>query len=242
MDNAKNNSAKKLAIFDMAGTTVNDRDEVYRVLRQSVERQGAEFSDEEFQQWMGTEKRWAITNLLRIGGVTADDALIEESFAWFLNELARTYTEQPPEPLPGVEQALADIRAAGIKIGLTTGFTRDIATLILDRMGWNEGVTIDVLRCGDEVAAGRPAPDLIQAVMAATGVLDPEDVISSGDTEVDIASARAAGVTSVGVLSSHMTADSFESFGADLVVSSIAELVPHLGQPLAPLVSEGAQG
>ena len=50
----------KLAIFDMAGTTVNDRDEVYRVLREAPEMEGAKFSDEVFQQYMGTEKHWAI--------------------------------------------------------------------------------------------------------------------------------------------------------------------------------------
>ena len=54
----------ELAIFDMAGTTIDDRDEVYRVLREATERHGARYSDEVFQQWMGTEKRWAIENLL----------------------------------------------------------------------------------------------------------------------------------------------------------------------------------
>ena len=45
----------QLAIFDMAGTTIDDRDEVYRVLREATEREGARYSDETFQQYMGTE-------------------------------------------------------------------------------------------------------------------------------------------------------------------------------------------
>ncbi|HIW96037.1 MAG TPA: haloacid dehalogenase, partial [Candidatus Corynebacterium gallistercoris] len=72
----------KLVICDMAGTTINDRDEVYRVLREATERAGARYSDAQFQEYMGTEKRWAIIKLLEIGGVES--------------------TENPPEPLPGV--------------------------------------------------------------------------------------------------------------------------------------------
>lgn len=37
--------ALQLAVFDMAGTTIDDRYEVYRVLRESVEREGARVDD-----------------------------------------------------------------------------------------------------------------------------------------------------------------------------------------------------
>ncbi|WIM72088.1 hypothetical protein QP028_12090 [Corynebacterium suedekumii] len=67
-----------LAVFDMAGTTINDRDEVYRVLREATEREGARYSDDQFQEWMGTEKKWAIRNLLEIGGVEPGEELVEK--------------------------------------------------------------------------------------------------------------------------------------------------------------------
>jgi phosphoglycolate phosphatase len=217
----------ELAIFDMAGTTINDRDEVYRVLREATERQGARYSDEEFQQWMGTEKRWAITNLLAIGGVEADEALIEESWAWFRAELRRTYTENPPVPLEGVEQALRELKARGVKIGLTTGFSREIADLILDSLGWTDGGFIDRSVTGDEVPAGRPEPFLIQKVMADLGVQDTAAVVSAGDTASDIESARRAGVTSIGVLTGHLGRGEFDALGADVVLGSVAELPAH---------------
>lgn len=230
---------KKLAVFDMAGTTVDDRDEVYRVLREAVERHGARFTDEEFQKWMGTEKRWAIENLFAIGGVDADDELIDDAFGWFLGELDRTYTDNPPVPLPGVEEALRTLRAAGVNVALTTGFSRSIADLILDRMNWRRAsdtgaesasVVLDAISCGDEVPAGRPEPHMIEAVMAATGVTEPGDVISLGDTVVDVASARAAGVTSVGVRTGHLTEAEFDEAGADLVLRSAADVAGLLAR------------
>lgn len=218
----------ELAVFDMAGTTVNDRDEVYRVLREATEREGAKYTDEQFQQFMGTEKYYAIGKLLEIGGVEATPEIHDNAWAWFREELHRTYTENPPQPLPGIEQALETFRAEGMKVGLTTGFSREITDLILTKMGWQIGETIDASRAGDEVAQGRPEPDLIQLVMADVGVSDPTKVISVGDTSADVQSALKAGVTSVGVLTGHLTREDFQAEGAHLVVDSVAVLPQEL--------------
>lgn len=213
-----------LVIFDMAGTTVNDRDEVYRVLREATEREGARYSDTQFQEWMGTEKKWAIRNLLEIGGVDVTEELVEKAWDWFRAELRRTYTAQPPVPLDGVEQALATLRAQGIKVGLTTGFSREIADIILEAMGWGEGINLDISVTADQVAHGRPEPDMIRRVMELTGITDTSEVISVGDTAADIRSAQAAGVTSVGVLTGHLTREAFTELDADHILTSAAEI------------------
>lgn len=214
----------ELAVFDMAGTTIDDRDEVYRVLREATEREGADYTDEQFQQWMGTEKKVAIGNLLRIGGVEVSGELHEKAWEWFRGELRRTYTENPPIPLPGVEDALRTLRGRGIKVALTTGFSREITDLVLAAMGWRIGEIIDTSRCGDEVDAGRPEPYLIQKVMEDVDVTDPGTVVSVGDTSADVQSALRAGVTSVGVLTGHLTREDFEAEGSHLVLNSVADL------------------
>ncbi len=218
-----------LAIFDMAGTTINDRDEVYRVLREATEREGATYSDAQFQEWMGTEKKWAIRNLLDIGGVNVTEELVEQAWTWFREELRRTYSEQPPVAIEGVEQALADLRARGIKVGLTTGFSREIADIILESMGWGVGVNLDASVTADQVGRGRPAPDMILRVMEMTGVEDTSQVISVGDTAADIRSAQAAGVTSVGVLTGHLSLAQFVELGAGQVLRSVADIADAVG-------------
>lgn len=214
----------ELAVFDMASTTIDERDEVYRVLRQATEREGAQYSDAVFQKWMGTEKRWAIENLLRLGGVDVTEENHERAWQWFRAELHRTYTENPPTPLPGVEEALATLRERGVQVGLTTGFSREIADLILDTMGWTQGRIFDASTTGDEVPHGRPAPDMIFSVMESLGVEDRNAVISTGDTSADVQSALRAEVTAIGVLTGHLTREDFESEGAHIVLESVAEL------------------
>ncbi|MCF4007718.1 HAD-IA family hydrolase [Corynebacterium uropygiale] len=212
-----------LVICDMAGTTIDDRDEVYRVLREAAEREGARFSAEVFQEHMGMEKHHALGELLRIGtdlDAEAREAAWARAWDWFREELRRTYTAEPPTPLPGVPELIEELRARGIPLGLTTGFSREIADIILDALGW----TADASRCGDEVPEGRPAPDLIRAVMADLGVTDARRVLSVGDTAADVASARAAGVRSVGVLTGHLSCEDFERLGAEHVLPGAGEI------------------
>lgn len=224
----------RLAVLDMAHTTIDDHDQVYRVLREAAARGGAEVSDEVFAQHRGTEKRHAIGRLLSEGGVEVTDRLHEQCWQWFRAELHRTYSATPPAALPGVDHALSALREMGVKVALNTGFSREIADLILEGVGWRIGHELDGSATGDEVEAGRPAPFLIQRVMAETGITDPAEVISAGDTEADVRSGQNAGGRSVGVLTGHLTRADFTALGADHVLDSAAELPALLAQLGAP--------
>lgn len=218
-----------LVALDMAGTTIDEGDAVYRVLREAAQREGARFTDEQFQEWMGTEKRWAIRNLLQIGGAEVTDARVDAAFEWFLATLHETYRATPPTALPGIEQAIRELRGRGIKVALTTGFATSITEAILAGMGWTVGdgdpdATVDAAISADTVAAGRPAPYLIFRAMEATGVHDVAQVAAVGDTSVDVRAARNAGTLSVGVLTGHLTQEDFARLPQDLVVDSVADL------------------
>lgn len=218
-----------LAALDMAGTTIDEGDAVYRVLREAAQREGAQFTDEQFQEWMGTEKRWAIRNLMQIGGVEVTDERVEAAFDWFLTTLHETYRATPPTALPGVEEAIRELRSRGIKVALTTGFATSITDAILAGMGWtvadgDPAATVDAAISADTVAAGRPAPDMIFRAMEVTSVHDVAEVAAAGDTAVDVRAARSAGALSIGVLSGHLTREDFARLPQDLVVGSVADL------------------
>ena len=63
------------------------------------------------------------------------------------------YRTHPPVPFPGVEAMFARLRDRGIKIGLTTGFSRETAQSILNLLNWDDTVkagviAVGVLACG----------------------------------------------------------------------------------------------
>ncbi len=52
---------------------------------------------------------------------------------------------------------MAALEAGGVKVAFNTGFTRNTANVVLEAMGWQDRVSV----ASDEVAAGRPAPDVV---------------------------------------------------------------------------------
>lgn len=192
----------KLVACDMAGTTIDEHGDVYVALARCVEETGVATTPEAVQEWMGADKVEAITALIQAGGGTADPATVAAAFVRFKELLVEFYDANPPVALEGVEDAFRELRRQGIKVALTTGFSRDVAEPLLERLGWSvDGDNLlDAVVCSDEVAAGRPAPHMIHRAMELTGVQDVRSVIAAGDTVNDLAAAYNAGVTAVGVL------------------------------------------
>lgn len=221
----------ELAVFDMAGTTIEDHGLVYQALRGSVEETGATVSAADLQLWMGTDKVSAINALMRLGGVEPVGESVHRAFGRFRELLAAFYARQPPIALPGIETALQTLRTRGIKIALTTGFDDDVAYPLLKSLGWSVGPAglLDAVVTTTDVRAGRPAPYMIQRAMERTNTLDTRKVLSAGDTLVDVQSAQNAGVLSIGVLTGSLTAEDFASVAPDYVLPSVAQ-VPDLAE------------
>ncbi|MGJ3507450.1 phosphonatase-like hydrolase [Enemella sp. A6] len=220
----------ELVASDVAGTTVDERGHVYRMLRQAVTDRGATVSEDVFANWMGTEKRTAITNLLELGGVDADEQMIDEAYRWFTENLKQAYRDEPPMPFPGVPEAIAALRSAGVKVVLTTGFSTDIAETVIEAAGWKVGRDLDGLVPADTVAAGRPAPYLIHHAMEAMRVTDVRKVAAVGDTLADIRAARNAGVLAVGVLTGEVGREALAAEQPDFLIDSVADLPTVLQQ------------
>ncbi|RBP68178.1 phosphonatase-like hydrolase [Brevibacterium sanguinis] len=221
-----------LAAFDMAGTTLDEHGDVYRALQRSVESTGTAVSAEDLQTWMGADKVEAIRNLLRLGGHAGDEATVSECFDLFRRLLRDFYAANPPTPLPGVEEALRALRASGVRVALTTGFSTDVAGLLLDGLGWStgEGGNLDAVVCSDEVAAGRPYPYMIHRAMERTGVQDVRSVLVAGDTIVDVEAGVASGAGIVlGVHTGKLGPEDFARTAATASLPSVAEVPAHLG-------------
>ncbi|MGW3041969.1 phosphonatase-like hydrolase [Kitasatospora sp. NPDC001159] len=217
----------ELAALDMAGTTVNEAGAVYRALRTAVEGTGVPVTEADLQTWMGTDKREAIAALVRIGGGTPTPELVEERYAAFREFLREAYRTTPPQAIPGVEDALAELRRRGIKVALTTGFSGDVAYPLLKSLGWStgEGGNLDAVVTSDEVPRGRPAPHMIHRAMEKTGVIDTRRVLAAGDTAVDVqAGANAGAGVVIGVLTGGLTRGDFEGHPHTHVLDSVADI------------------
>jgi phosphonatase-like hydrolase len=183
-----------LAALDMAGTTVDEGGLVYAAVESAVaEAVGGPVPAELMARWKGTSKQEAIAGLL--AGLGADDspARVLAVYADFAARLDESYRSTPPAPIPGVHEMFENLRRAGVKVALQTGYSAPVADSIMTGLGWVVGDTVDALVTSDRVAASRPAPYLIFHAMEATGVQDVRSVLTAGDTPNDLAAGMNAG-------------------------------------------------
>ena len=220
-----------LAVLDMAGTTIDDGLQVYRVLAETAVAHGASPSAAEIARWHGSAKHEALRALLTPadGAPPADDVL-RRAVEDFRRRLTAAYLRHPPRPLPGVPEALAELRAAGVRIALTTGFDREIVDLLLSGLGWTVGSVVDTVVCGSDVPAGRPAPFMIFRAMEQAGVQDVARVLVAGDTPRDLRAGTHSGAAFVvGVLDGASDADELAAHPHTHILPSVADLPTLLG-------------
>jgi len=223
----------RLASLDIAGTTVDEGGAVYAVLREAVERAtGLEVPDDLLSAWSGTSKLEAIQGLL--GALGRDPGEAPAIFADFSVDLERAYRDDPPVLLPGVAEAVAALRSAGVRVALQTGYTREVAEGLLETVGWRVGDDVDALVTADDVAASRPMPFLVFQTMAVTGTADVAEVLVAGDTVNDVlAGSRAGARYVVGVLTGAHTV-------AELGAARHTHLLPSVADVPALLEADGA--
>jgi phosphonatase-like hydrolase len=209
-----------LVIFDMAGTTIEDRGQVPAAFSATLAANGLAITPDEIMRIRGASKRQAIRSLLP--PATADQA--DRIYSEFRRELANAYMSGGVRCVAGADTTIERLRAAGRKVALTTGFDRDIATLLLSSLGWTRDA-IDAMVCGDDVDRGRPAPDMILLAMKLTGITDPGVVANVGDTTLDLESAARAGVRwNIGVLSGAHSREALARVPHTMLIASVADL------------------
>ena len=249
-----------LVIFDWAGTMVDFGCEApVKALIEAFADNGVAIDAAAARRDMGRAKVDHVRALLAMPAVAdawrsrfsraADDNDVERLMAR-LGPLMRERAAEASELIPGALDMLEQLKAAGVRVASSTGYTRDMMQPVLARAA-AQGYVPEHLVCSGETPAGRPAPLMIYKACAELGVWPLSRAVKVDDSEVGVAEGRAAGAFTVGVAASGNSAGlslaeyrtmpaalresrleaarrSLMSAGADLVVDSVADLVPAL--------------
>ena len=201
--------AIKAVILDWAGTTVDYGSRApTQVFVEIFRRRGIEIAVAEARGPMGSAKRdhiAAVAGLPRIAarwrelyGHEPSDRDVQAIYDEFLPLQKETLARTGAEVIPGVPQAIAELRRRGIKIGSTTGYTRELMEVVAP-IAARGGYSPDVIVCSDEVSAGRPAPWMNFRAAELLGAYPLQEVIVVDDTPVGIVAGRNAGAYTVAV-------------------------------------------
>lgn len=220
----------KLVVFDLAGTTVKDDNDVSKAFQAALSKYGYDIALELINPIMGYEKHEAINKMLHTheadhSKITAD--LISHIHNAFVEQMILHYRlAEGIEPLPHVEETFVALHDMGIQVGINTGFSRDIAEAIVNRLQWREKNLIDHLVGSDEVPNGRPYPFMIEKMMKAGGIDQTQEVAKVGDTEVDIREGQQSGCRFViGITTGSFTRAELEVYHPTHIVDDIAAII-----------------
>lgn len=171
---------------------------------------GLEYPPSIKAEFIGKSVPDTVTLMARRFGEVGNEAAIGTQ----LLRLAAEIIAAESVPMPGAVELVTSLRGR-MPIAVASNSPRPLVEAALRPAGlWGR---FDALISFDDVAAGKPAPDLYLKACAALAAT-PEHCLAFEDSETGLASARAAGLAVVGV----PTLKNLE-FDADLVVDSLAD-------------------
>ena len=248
-----------LVIFDWAGTMVDFGCEApVRALIEAFSRHKVAISEAAARRDMGKAKIDHVRALLALAEVDAAWRAVHgrsgsesdiASLMDHLGPLMREHAAQASTLIPGALDTYRHLRATGLKVASSTGYTRDMMQPVTASAA-AQGYLPDHLVCSGETPTGRPTPLMIYKACAELGVWPLTRVVKVDDAVAGIAEGKAAGAFTVGVASGNELGLSLNALqelappertrrlaaarqtlldaGADLAIDSVADLIPAL--------------
>ena len=199
----------KAVILDWAGTTVDHGSLApVRTIEKVFARASLKVDEPEIRRHMGLPKRQHIRAILCSNGKVRDEWTHLHGGPPGEADVERLYQEFIPLQLsclleysaiiPGVVEAAERFRRRGLKIGTTTGYTREMLDVLVEASK-KAGYLADCNLAPGDVGSGRPHPYMIYENAVRLEVYPMAAISKIGDTPADIEEGLNAGTWSIGV-------------------------------------------
>ena len=213
-----------IVIFDLDGTLLNPIGDlaasVDYVMRS---RNLPEHTDAEYRQMVGGGIKRLVERALP-EALAANESYVDECVMQF----RRYYVDNIDRhtvPYDGMCELLRDLQRAGVKLAVASNkFQHGTDRLVSKFFGDIDFVAIEGNREG---APLKPDPQIVTGILSRVGIA-PERAVMIGDSGIDIRTAQAAGIDSIGVAWGFRFAEELFEAGAKRVVSEVDELRRYL--------------
>jgi len=218
--------AIKLAVFDIAGTTVVDEGSVAAAFMNAFVMNGFDISIEDTHPYMGVKKIVAVKQMLEKLEVEFTDEDVEEIHRDFVEEMIDFYEyDSSVKPFADAEEVFVQLKEKGIRVALNTGFPKVIADTIINRFQWKQKNLVDDYIASDEVEFGRPESLMIDQLMYRACIDDPMLVAKIGDTYIDVEEGKNAGCRYViAITTGSGSHDELAGYNPTHIVNSLSEI------------------
>ncbi len=155
-------------------------------------------------------------------GLLDDDESVAQAVTAFDASVQGAIKDGRVREIPGARAAMAALRAGGVKVCLTTGFTDEVQRAVIDHLGWAD--VTDFFLAPGQTVRGRPYPDMVLSAALRSPVDDVREIAVVGDTSNDLWSGYRAGASVVaGVLTGSHDRAELEKAPHTHILSSIVD-------------------
>jgi HAD superfamily hydrolase (TIGR01509 family) len=203
-------------VFDLDGVLIDSEPVWEEVRRQVVAEYGGQWQPDSQSRLMGmSTSEWASYLSSGLGVALPPDQVA----SLVIGRMADRYREHLPL-MPGAVSAV-ETMASRWPLGLGSSAPASLISTVLDASGLRE--RFEVVMSTEEVARGKPAPDIYLAVTSRLGV-PPGECAAVEDSTNGLKSASAAGLAVVAVPHPDYPPDPSALAQASLVVTDLREL------------------
>ncbi len=226
---ARETRSMYLVLFDVDGTLVDSQNIIYEGFRRAFASAGLQAPERAaVLAIIGRSLPVATATLLGIEENSPIVATIVAGYKDAFQDLRRTATNF--EALyPGALETIAAMRARpDVLLGVATGKSRRGVASVIKSHGF-EGVFATIQTA--DTHPSKPDPSMVMAALAETGAAAGRTIMI-GDSSFDMAMARAAGVSALGVSWGYQTPAELAAAGAETIVDDFSEVEPAIGRLL----------
>jgi len=185
---------KRLAIFDLDGTLLDTIGDLAESCNYAL-RQVAlpEHSLDEYRFFVGNGITRLVERALPESWRTPERTALVRGY--FL-EYYMAHIDIRTVPYDGIAAMLSRLQAAGLRFAVASNKFQAGTSRLVER--FFPSVAFDSVHGSRDDVPFKPAPDIISDILRETGV-EPSEAVMIGDSAVDMATARNAGIDSIGV-------------------------------------------
>ena len=207
-------------IFDLDGTLLDTLTDLAASANYALRTHGMpEHSIDDVRRFVGNGVRKLMERAIPNGEANPD---FEATFDTF-REHYMLHSLDTTQPYPGIPEVLAELRAKGCRLAVVSNKMMP-ATVELCRHFFPDTIEVAI---GEHEAEGirkKPAPDTVFAALRELGV-EKYSAVYVGDSDVDIATARNAGLPCISVLWGFRDREFLLDHGATTFISKPKELL-----------------
>ena len=223
----------KAVIFDLDGTLLDTIGDIAAAMNHALKNHGMPTHEEtDYYGMVGWGLDELVRRAIRAGldeqGQKIDESVIEQLVPELSEEWMAYYRSHPADktvPYDGIEGLLTALVEANVSIGVLSNKPEELVTATVAKLLPNHYFA--AVHGQSEAFPHKPEPNLLLHILDHLN-LAPEEACMVGDSEIDMKTARNAGVEAVAVSWGFRSLETLREAGAEVVAHSTRELREHL--------------